>query len=171
MDERLEWSWSHPVVLHSCINLVTMKYKLKSQYVKLNQLWPLTVNCPKVSCQSHPSGRLIIKFWKICFLCTYVNQMIIQQRFDVFASNSVFQIFLLMFFPLSSLTFWIFMNYLKYIIRYLNIAKHLLLTIIINQANSMSKLHRVSELYPYVPFGSKNSFGTKLKEILGRILF
>ena len=87
--------------------------------------------------------------------------MIIQQRFDVFASNSVFQIFLLMFFPLFSLTFWIFMNYLKYIIRYLNIAKHLLLTIIINQANFMSKLHRVSELYPYVPFDSKNSFGTK----------
>ena len=43
--------------------------------------------------------------------------MIIQQRFDVFASNSVFQIFLLMFFPLFSLTFLIFMNYLKYIIR------------------------------------------------------
>ena len=63
------------------------------------------------------------------------------------------------------------MNYLKYIIRYLNIAKHLLLTIIINQANSISKLYRVSELYPYVPFGSKNSFGTKLKEILGRIFF
>ena len=36
-------AWSHPVVLNLCINLFITKYKLKSQYVKLTQLWPLTV--------------------------------------------------------------------------------------------------------------------------------
>ena len=39
-----------------CINLVTTKYKLKSKYVKLTQLWPCTVNCFKVSSQSHLAG-------------------------------------------------------------------------------------------------------------------
>ena len=72
-DERLRWPWSHPVVLNLCINLVITKYKLKSQYVKLTQLWPLTVNCFKVSSQSYLAGLS-----KICFLCTYVDQMIIQ---------------------------------------------------------------------------------------------
>ena len=50
-DERMRWPWSHPVVLNSCIKLVITKYKLKLQYVKLTQLWPLTVNCAKVSSQ------------------------------------------------------------------------------------------------------------------------
>ena len=72
-DERLRWPWSHPVVLNLCISLVITKYKLKSQYVKLTQLWPLTVNCFKVSSQSYLAGLS-----KICFLCTYVDQMIIQ---------------------------------------------------------------------------------------------
>ena len=44
------------------------KYKLKLQYVKLTQLWPLTVNCFKVSSQSYLAGLS-----KICFLCTCHN--------------------------------------------------------------------------------------------------
>ena len=46
-DERLRWPWSHSVVLNLCISLVTTKCKLKSQYVKLTQLWPFAVNCFK----------------------------------------------------------------------------------------------------------------------------
>ena len=72
-DERLRWPWSHPVVLNLFINLVITKHKLKLQYFKLIQLWPLTVNCFKVSSQSYLAGLS-----KICFLCTYVDQMIIQ---------------------------------------------------------------------------------------------
>ena len=37
--------WSHTPNFSLCINLVTTKYDLKSQYVKLPQLWSLTVNC------------------------------------------------------------------------------------------------------------------------------
>ena len=58
-DERLKWPWNHPVVLNLIINLVITKYKLKSQYVKLTQLWPLTVDCFKQSEFSVLSGRLI----------------------------------------------------------------------------------------------------------------
>ena len=72
-DERLRWSWSHPVVLNLCINLVITKYNLKSEYVRLTQLWPLTVNWFKVSSQFY-----LADLSKIYFLCTYVNQMIIQ---------------------------------------------------------------------------------------------
>ena len=32
------------------------KYKLKSQYVNWTQLWPLPVNCVKVSSQSYLAG-------------------------------------------------------------------------------------------------------------------
>ena len=98
-DERLRWPWSHPVVLNLCINLVITKYKLKSQYVKLTQLWPLTVNCFKLSSQSYLAGLS-----KICFFCTNVDQMITQKRL-VFCFKFSFTIFLLMFFPLFSLTF------------------------------------------------------------------
>ena len=55
-DERLRWSWSHPVVLNVHINLVITKYKLKPKYVKLTQLWPLTVNCFNMSSQSYLAG-------------------------------------------------------------------------------------------------------------------
>ena len=71
-DERLRWPWSHPVVLILYINLVITKYKLKWQF-KLTQLWPLTVNYFKVSCQSY-----LVDLSKICFFCTYLDQMIIQ---------------------------------------------------------------------------------------------
>ena len=95
-DERLRWPWSHPVVLNLRINLVITKYKLKPQYVKLTQLWPLTVNCFKVNSQSYLAGLS-----KICFFCIYVDQMIIQQRL-VFSFKFSFTIFLLMFLPLFS---------------------------------------------------------------------
>ena len=72
-DERLRWPWNHPVVLNLSINLVIAKDKSKSEYVKLTQLWPLTVICFKVSPQSYLAGLS-----KICFLYTYVDQMIIQ---------------------------------------------------------------------------------------------
>ena len=55
-DERAKWSWSRPVVLNVRINLVITKYKLKSQYVKLTQLWALTMNCVKVSSPSYLVG-------------------------------------------------------------------------------------------------------------------
>ena len=50
----------------------------------------------------------------------------------------------------------------------------LVLTISIYQANSMSQLHLASELYSFienVPLGAKDSSGTKLEKILGRIFF
>ena len=56
-DERLRWPWSHPVVLNLCINLVITKYKWKTQYVKLTQLWPLTTTFSKwilsLMCQAY----------------------------------------------------------------------------------------------------------------------
>ena len=55
-DEKLRWPWSHPVVLNFCINLVITKYKLKPQYIKRTRLWPLTVNCFKVSSQFYLAG-------------------------------------------------------------------------------------------------------------------
>ena len=91
-DERLRWPWSHPVVLNLCINLVITKYKLKSQYVKLTQLWPLTVNCFKVSSQSYLAGLS-----KICFLCTYDYtteiSVLIQIQFHNIFTNVPFVIF------------------------------------------------------------------------------
>ena len=119
------------------------------------------------------SGRIIMKLSKIYFLCTYVDKMIIQQRL-MFCSKFSFKIFLLFF----SLCSKVFTNILKiYELPKINntIPKYcqtLLLTIIIYQANSMSQLHLASELYPFIgngPLGAKNSFGTKLKEILGTI--
>ena len=78
-------------------------------------------------CQSGFSvlpGRLIRKS-KICLLCPYVDQMIIQQKLKFF-SSSIFTIFSLMFFPLL----WtVFTDMLKiyelpkvYNKKYLNIA-------------------------------------------------
>ena len=63
-------------------------------------------------CQSEYSvlpGRIITKFLKICFLCTYVDQMIIQQRF-MFCSKFRCTISLLMFFALF---LNVFINILK----------------------------------------------------------
>ena len=50
------------------------------------------------------SSRIIMGLSKICFLCTYVDNVIIQQRL-MFCSKFNFTIFLLMFFPLCSKVF------------------------------------------------------------------
>ena len=106
----------------------------------------MTFNCEL--CQSEYSvfsGRIIIKLSRICFFCTYVDQMIIQQRL-IFCSKFSFTIFLLMFFPLFSK---VFTNILKIDEQpkiYIKIVKELF-TIIIYQTNSMSKFHLSSELY------------------------
>ena len=85
-----------------------------------------------------------------------------------------------MFFPLCSK---VFTNILKiYELPKINntIPKYCqthALTITIYQANSMSQLQLVSsQLYPInftenVALGEKNSFGSKLKKVLGRIFF
>ena len=124
------------------------------------------------------SGRIIMKLSKIYSLCTYVDKMIIQQRL-MFCSKFSFKIFLLFF----SLCSKVFTNILKiYELPKINntIPKYCqthVLTIIIYQANSMSQLQLVSsELYPInftenVALGEKDSFGPKLKKVLGRIFF
>ena len=135
----------------------------------------MTFNCEL--CQSEFSvlpGRIIMKLSKICFLCSYIQQRL------MFCSKFSFTIFLLMFFPLCSK---VFTNILKiYELPKINntIPKYCqthVLTIIIYQANSMSQLQLVSsELYPInftenVALGEKDSFGPKLKKVLGRIFF
>ena len=123
------------MVLNSCINLVITKYKLSSCQIEFSVL----------------SCKYIIKFSKIFFLCTYVDQMIIQQRL-VFCSKFSFTIFLLMFFPSFSKVFTNTLKIHELPKMYNKIPKYcqtLVLTIIIYQANSMSQLHLVSELYPY----------------------
>ena len=86
------------MVLNLCFNLVITKYKLMSLF-KLTQLWPLTVNCFEVSSQPYLAGLS-----KVCFLSTYVDQMIIQKRL-LFCLKFSFTIFLLMFFPIFSNVF------------------------------------------------------------------
>ena len=97
------------------------------------------------------SGRLIIKLSNICFLGTYVDQMIIQQRFDVLLNLQSYNI-LLMFFSLFLKAFTNILkiyNYLKYI--HGKIPKYSqahVLTIIICQDNSVPQLCVAFELYP-----------------------
>ena len=47
-NNQLFWTWDPPN-LSSCSSLVFTKHKLKPKYVKLTQLWPLTVNSIKAS--------------------------------------------------------------------------------------------------------------------------
>ena len=148
-DESLRWPWSQPVLLNLCINLVITIYKLKSQF-KLTQLWPLTTNCVKVSSQSYLAG-----LWKMGFLCTYVDQMIIEQRL-LFCFKFSFKIFLLMFFPIFSN---FFTNILKiYELRKIYKVLKKLFTIIIYQVDSMSQLYLASEIYWKCTLGSKRLF-------------
>ena len=56
-------SWSHTPNLSLYINLVIAKYESKSQYVKLTQLWQLTLNCVKVSTQSY-LGMIFVVLYK-----------------------------------------------------------------------------------------------------------
>ena len=120
-DGKLRWPWSHPVVLNFCINLVITKHKLKSQYVKMTQLWHLTVNCFKVSSQPYLAGLS-------------------------FCLKSSFTIFLLMLFPLFSIVFTDILKIYKVPKIYKKILRKLFI-IIIYQVNSMTQLHLASELY------------------------
>ena len=149
-DERLRWPWNHPVVLNLFINVVITKYKLKLQF-KLFQLWPLTVNCFKVSYQCYLAGLS-----KVCFLCIYVDQMIIQKRL-LFCFKFSFTIFLLMFFPIFSNLFTDILKIYELPKIYNKILKKLL-TIIIYQVNSMSQLHLASEIYWKCTLGGKGLF-------------
>ena len=126
------------------------KYKLKPQ-LKLTQLWPLIVDCFRVSSQSYLAG-----IPKICFFCTYVDQMIIQQRL-LFCFKFSFTKFLLLFFPLFSNVFTNILKIYELPKIYNKILKKLL-TIIIYQVNSMSQLHLASELYWKCTLGGKGLF-------------
>ena len=102
------------------------------------------------------SGRLVIKLSKICFLCTYVDEMITQERLMLCFKFS-FTIFLLMFFPLFSKVFTNILKIYELPKIYNKILKKLL-TIIIYQVNSMSQLHLASELYWKCTLGGKGLF-------------
>ena len=81
--------WSYTPNLSSSINLVITKYELKSQYVKLTQLWHLNVKCV-LSLIWQACHKIV----KICFHCTYVEQMIIQQRFNVLLQLQFYNVFI-----------------------------------------------------------------------------
>ena len=127
--QGIQWIWT-------CINLVITKYKLKSQYVKLTQLLTLS---------------------KICVLCTYVDQMIIQQRL-MFCFEISVTIFLLMFFPLFLKVFTNGLKIFDLPKMYNKIPKYCqtpVFTIIIYQVNSTWQLHLASELYCKCALGGK----------------
>ena len=81
--------WSYTPNLSSSIILGITKYELKSQYVKLTQLWHLNVKCV-LSLIWQACHKIV----KICFHCTYVEQMIIQQRFNVLLQLQFYNVFI-----------------------------------------------------------------------------
>ena len=121
-----------------CVNLIIIKYELKPQYVKLTQYdskWVFSLIWQ----------AYIIKFSKICFFCTYVGQMIIQQRLNVLLQVQFYNILtnvctddILKIYELHK----IYNKKPKY-------CQALVLTIIIYQANPMSQLHQAFELHRY----------------------
>ena len=141
-DERQRWPWSHPVVLNLCINLVITKYELKWQF-KLTQLWPLTVNCFSV-CELS-SQSYLASLSKVCFLCTYVDQMIIQKRL-LFCFKFSFTIFLLMFFPIFSNVFTNILKIYELPKIYNKILKKLL-TVIIYHVTTSSGFWNLLKMY------------------------
>ena len=80
--------WFHTFNLCSCINLVITRYELQSQYVKLTQLWFLTVNC--VLNLIWQDYHKIIKNLFPLHIC---RPMIIQQRFNVLLQLQLYNIF------------------------------------------------------------------------------
>ena len=87
--EATQWFWTDPSNLSSCIN---KKIQIKITIYRTDSI--VTLNCEL--CQSKfsvSSSRLIIKLAKIYFLCTHVDQMIIQQRFNVFLQLQFYSIF------------------------------------------------------------------------------
>ena len=109
----------------------------------------MTLNCEL--CQSEFSvlsdRPYIINLSKISFLCTYVDQMIIQQRFNVLLQLQFYNIF-------TNVLSKVFTDILKIyeLPKIYNkkpkYCQTFVLTIIIYQANSMSQLHLAFELYP-----------------------
>ena len=91
-NEKLRWPWSHPVVLNLSINLVITKYELKSQYIKVTQLWPCELFQSDFSVLS---GRLIKNMFPlhICRPNDYTIEIIVLLQIQIYN-------ILLMFFPL-----------------------------------------------------------------------
>ena len=132
-------SWLHPTNLPLYINLVITKHELKSQYVKLTQLWPLIVNYVKVGSQSYLAG--LTESCQKSVSSAHMQTKWLYSRDLMFYSNFSVTIFSIMFFPLVSKVFTDILKIYelpKYIIKYLNIALcSLVLAITICQANSM----------------------------------
>ena len=105
------------------------------------------------------SHRPIVRLSKICFLCTYVDQMKIQKRFDV-CFNFNFTTFSLIFFPLFSKFFT-------------NIVKIYKLPKIYNKI-PMPQMHQAFKLYPsylYWICTLKTLLALNLKKKQGRTFF
>ena len=118
------------------------------------------MNCFKVTSQSYLAGLS-----KICFLCTYVDQMIIQQRL-VFCFKFKFTIFLLMFLPL-------FLKVITNILKIYELPKiykilKKLFTISSPRSILCHNFIWVLNFIENLHLGAKDSFGTKLKKILFR---
>ena len=120
------------------------------------------MNCFKVSYQSYLAGLS-----KVCFLCIYVDQMIIQKRL-LFCFKFSFTIFLLMFFPIFSNLFTDILKIYELPKIYNKILKKLL-----TMSSTRSILcHNFIWLLKFIEnvhLGVKDSFGTKLKKIQGRV--
>ena len=88
-EERLRWPRSHPVILNSCINLVITKYKLEIKVTIYQTNSIMNLYCELNQSEfSALSSRIIRKLPKICSFCTYVDQMITEQKL-MFAPNSI----------------------------------------------------------------------------------
>ena len=122
-----------------CINLVVTIYELKSQYIKLTQLWLLTLNCVRVS-MPYLAG-LHHNIVKNLFLLHICRTKWLYSSDLMFYSNFRFTIFSLMLFPLLTKVFTDILKIYELPKIYNNRSKFcqkLVLTIIIYQANSMS---------------------------------
>ena len=120
----------------------------------------------------HPalSDRLSKKFLKICLFCTYVDQMIIQQIFDVLLQLQFYNIFTNIIF----ITFKRFHQYFKdwWTKIHNKITKYtqtLVLIIFLYQVNPMPHLYLAFNYTSLnftenVPEGTKDSFAPKSKK-------
>ena len=131
----------------------------------------MTFNCELRESQfSVLSGRFTIKLSKICFLCTYLDQIIIQQKL-MFCFKFSFTMFLLMFFPLFSKVFTDISTKIYELPKICNKILKKLFTIIIYKVNSISQLHLASEFYWKCTLGIKTLFWHWIEKILGRKFF
>ena len=98
---------------------------------------------------------------KICFLCTYVDQMLIQQRL-LFCFSFSYTIFLLMFFPLYSNVFTNLLKIYELPKIYNKILKKLLT--IISGSILCHNFIWLLNFIENVHLRAEDSFGTKLKK-------